>query len=191
MQVIYTTYYDAENTNIKTMEYYENDRLHREGDKPASIYYFKNGTVESEVYFLNGNIHRDGDKPAMIYYNENGYIESESYHINDRCCRDGDKPAIIQYYPSESGENIKCVIYKNNKCHREDDKPAIIKYYKNGNIKYEKYFVDGQNYRDGPNRIDYSEDGDIVIEIWLNEEHKELKRNVINFGLDFTKPCQY
>jgi len=55
------------------------------------------GSVLSEQWFENDKWHRDNDKPAIIYYNEDGSVLSEQWFENDKCHRDNDKPAIIQY----------------------------------------------------------------------------------------------
>jgi len=39
--------------------------------------------------------------------------------------------------------------------------------------------------------IEYSEDGNIITELWIAENGRtELKRNVIDLTLEFTKPCR-
>ena len=76
------------NTHIKYYYYYgslesesffKDDKLHREGDKPACIYYDKDGNVRVEYYYKNGLWHRDNDKPAAIRYYEDGDIETYYY----------------------------------------------------------------------------------------------------------------
>jgi hypothetical protein len=42
--------------------WYKNDKLHRDGDKPAVIE--ADGT---QRWYQNGNLHRDDDKPAIIW----------------------------------------------------------------------------------------------------------------------------
>jgi len=128
-------------------------------------------------YYLNEQsvLHRENDEPAYIEYypseygeNENGNIKEEWYFINGNIHREGDKPAFIHYYPSEHGEN--------------------------GNIKEEWYFINDKFYREEnkPNKVEHSEDGNIITEIWMSEDGEtELKRNVIDSDLEFTKPCKY
>jgi len=133
----------------------------------------KKTKAKYELYCINGSVlHREEDKPAFIHYypsesNENGTIECEIYFINGSRHREGDKPAFIQYYPSECG--------------------------KNGNIKKEWYYINGDYDREGnkPNKIEYSEDGNIITEMWMSGDGRtELKRNVIDLTLEFTKPCR-
>ena len=45
-------------------EWYQNDKLHRDGDKPAVCYV--DGSV---AYFIQGKRHRDNDLPAVIKAN--------------------------------------------------------------------------------------------------------------------------
>lgn len=54
--------------------YNEDNRIHRDGDKPAIIKYNKDGSILYENYCKNGLFHRDGDKPTMIEYNVDGSI---------------------------------------------------------------------------------------------------------------------
>jgi len=167
-------YYDQEKTKVRFEKYYnETNQLHREGDKPAIIEYYQNGSVKNEFYFINHCRHREGDKPSCITYypsecGKNGNIKHESYYIYNVICRNADKPAYIDYYPSECGEN--------------------------GNVKYEEYYNnDGDHYREGdkPNQIEYSEDGNTITEIWTHKNGiTELKRNVIDLDLEFTKCCR-
>jgi len=61
-------------------------------------------------------------------------------------------------------------------------------------VRYELYYIDGKYYREGdkPNKIEYSEDENIITEIWMSNEsgNTELKRNVIDLSLEFTKCCR-
>jgi len=50
--------------------------------------------------------------------------------------------------------------------HREDG-PAYIRYYRDGNIQYEKWYINGVLHReDGPAIIDYYKNGSIKFEQW-------------------------
>lgn len=68
--------------SIKAEEYYKNGERHRDGDKPAYIWYSDDGPIKNEKYFKNGKFHRDGDKPANIWYYDDGSIRSEKYYKN-------------------------------------------------------------------------------------------------------------
>jgi hypothetical protein len=102
-------------------KWYFNDKLHRDGDKPAI--YNKDMTIVK--FYKNGNCHRDGDMPAIYENNTTKYLQNGEYH------RDGDLPAIID-------RDGPIHYYKNGKLHRDGDKPAIIYpsglkvYYTNG-----------------------------------------------------------
>ena len=65
--------------------WWQNDKLHRDGDKPAVI--DADGHL---VWFQNGQLHREGDKPAKIF--ADGSLE---WWKNDQLHRIGG-PAIIR-----------------------------------------------------------------------------------------------
>ncbi len=54
----------------------------------------------------------------------------------------------------------------------------MIEYYRNGNIKYEGYYIDGYRHRvDGPAVIWYDEDGKVLSkEYWV--EGERYKTNI-------------
>lgn len=103
----------------------EDGKLHRLGDKPASIkfkgyigkVYDKEGEIISDVdevikyvpcdlkYIVDGKYHRNGDKPAIMW--ANGAVE---YYKNGKRHRDGLKPAIIDSFGNkeywENGKRI-------------------------------------------------------------------------------------
>lgn len=87
--------------------WYENNEIHRNGDKPA---YIGNGI---QIYYKNGMIHRDNDEPAFI----SGNGKWKTWYKNNNIHRNGDKPAVIC-------NNVKCW-YKNGLLHRENNKPAV------------------------------------------------------------------
>jgi len=98
--------------NGKLMEEeYCNERglLHREGDLPAKIRYYRNGKIQLMMWYKNGKLHRDGDKPAEIYY-YNYKLERISYYKNGKLHREGDKPAVIGY--NKNGKVIRTIWYK-------------------------------------------------------------------------------
>lgn len=75
-----TTYYP--NGQIVEECYYKDGELHREGDKPAAIWYNLKGTVACESYFQNGKHHRDGGKAATTHYSYNGDVIARFYFKN-------------------------------------------------------------------------------------------------------------
>jgi len=146
--------------------------FHRDDDLPATIGYYRNGNVECVEYRKNGVIHRDGDKPSIIYYDENnnGSVTSEAYFKGYMLHRENDLPACIDYYSLNNNDGES----------------------ENRNVKREKYRMNSKCYRegDGPTEIEYSEDGNKITEIWMSEDGRtELKRNIIDLDLEFTKSC--
>ena len=93
---------------INRVEYYIDNILHRDNDKPAIEW--SNGRKE---WLQNGKIHRDNDKPAIEW--SNGRKE---WWQNGKIHRDNDKPAV------EYADGTK-YWYQNDKRHRDNDKPAI------------------------------------------------------------------
>ena len=107
-----------------TIEYYNDNGLHRDGDEPAVVQ--PNG---GQLWYKNGEIHRDGDKPAVIHANGDQF-----WYKNDARHRDGDAPACIRRFHILEW-------YKNGKRHRDNDLPAIVltrgdKYWFKNGIKH-------------------------------------------------------
>lgn len=50
--------------NGHLIEWYQNGRLHRNGDYPAQV----DGNGSHIAFYKNGNCHREGDLPAVIIY---------------------------------------------------------------------------------------------------------------------------
>jgi hypothetical protein len=69
----------------KSIKWYYNDNLHREGDKPAVVH--KNGNSE---WYIKGLRHRDNDKPAIIRQGN-----SKEWYLNGVRHRSFAKPAVI------------------------------------------------------------------------------------------------
>ena len=153
--------------NGKLMEEeYCNERglLHRDGDKPAYIRYYRNGKIQSMMWYKNGKLHRDGDKPAEIYYHD--YIFGRiAYYKNGKLHRDGDKPALMTFI---RGKLCSETYYKDDKQHRDGDKPASIVYYSKGKIREKMWLKNNQIHRDGakPAVIEYDENGKVIRTVW-------------------------
>ena len=112
----------ASKTADGTLIWYKNDDFHRNGDKPAVIYW--DGTL---VWFKNNLRHRDDDMPAFIYADGSlGWWKNGQRH------RDGDRPAVIYW-------NGSLTWYKNGQIHRTTG-PAVI----HSNNKHE-YWINGVN----------------------------------------------
>ncbi len=87
-------------------EYYIDNKLHRDNDKPAIEY-----VSGSKAWYQNDELHRDNDKPAIEYTNCTRWYQNNKLH------RDNDQPAV------ERSDGSK-YWYQNGKLHRDNDKPA-------------------------------------------------------------------
>ena len=67
-----------------TQEWWFNNQLHREGDKPARIH--KNGNQE---WWFNNKRHRENDQPAIVSRNR------QEWWFNGERHREGNQPAVI------------------------------------------------------------------------------------------------
>jgi len=64
--------------------------------------------------------------------------------------------------------------------HRTDG-PAFICYYDNGNVEYEKYYVNGKSHKlDGPAYIEYERNGNIVYESYYIYGNRYKKNEYYN-----------
>ena len=59
--------------------FYKQGQFHREGDRPALVWYREDGSVKSEYFYKQGHFHREGDHPAMILYREDGSVKLEEF----------------------------------------------------------------------------------------------------------------
>jgi hypothetical protein len=89
--------------------WYKDDKLHRDGDRPALEY--PSGDRE---WYKEGKLHRDGNLPAIEC--ASGY---RAWYKDGLRHRDGDLPAIED--ADGTGE-----WYKNGLRHRDGDLPAIV-----------------------------------------------------------------
>ena len=92
---------------VKKKEYYLNDFLNSENDKPAVMYFFNHKDISTEVWYKDGVIHRDGDKPAKIKYFGDKTINSYSFYKDGILDRDKG-PALVNYY---ANGNVECRKY--------------------------------------------------------------------------------
>ena len=72
-------------------EFWKEDQLHREGDRPAVVWYLADGSVELEMFYKEGQLHREGDRPAWVRYRADGSVEQEEFWKKDQ-----------QYTPSKA-----------------------------------------------------------------------------------------
>ena len=90
--------YFFEDGSISSEYWHKDGKLHREGDKPAFIWYHEDGSILQERWFKDNQRHREGDKPAFIWYREDGSIEEEHWF------KDG-----IEYIPQTDSCHNKVV----------------------------------------------------------------------------------
>lgn len=105
--------------------WYRNEKLHRDGDRPAIEERDGNRWVKHSPQLMNefetkipkviyaeevlewykdGLLHRDGDAPAKIIFSERNKLEMLSWYKEGELHRDGDKPASIFIEKNFDGE---------------------------------------------------------------------------------------
>ncbi len=188
------------NNGLITERYYRYNKLHRNGDKPAEIYYFKNGNIRHQVYYRYGLLHRNDDKPAIVINFPNGNIGYEEYCRDGIAFREGG-PINITYYKdscvlnklfrnyAKNGDandilikynrngNISSIMHMTNyNLHRDCNKPAVKLFNKNGILLYEAYYRDGLLHNDNNAAIiKYYKNGRInSVEYYHHGKHADL-----------------
>jgi antitoxin component YwqK of YwqJK toxin-antitoxin module len=88
-----------DNDQIEELKYYVNGIYKRNDvSLPCHLVYFKSGKLKTEEYFNNGKLHRDNDLPAFVSYYEDDNICSETYALNGIIARKKlDMPSSIAY----------------------------------------------------------------------------------------------
>jgi hypothetical protein len=115
------------------------------GVKQLVEWLYEDGGIYWSKYYTNGELHREGDKPAQIYYYFSGEIRNETwYDVEGAEHRDDDKPAFISYFKDGSVNQKRW--YNHGNMHRGDDQPAVITYDIDGNVEKELYVYDGEVY---------------------------------------------
>ncbi len=66
--------YREDGTTVKFEAWYQNGKIHHDGDLPAEKSYRKGGALSHELWYRNGVKHRDEDLPAEIWYDERGVM---------------------------------------------------------------------------------------------------------------------
>lgn len=69
-----------ENGIVVWISYYTEGYCHRSDDKPAVIYFYRNGNIFKEFYYVNGVLHRSDGKPAIIIYKIDGSVFLREYY---------------------------------------------------------------------------------------------------------------
>ena len=65
--------------SVRQESFYKEGHFHREGDRPAAVWYRADGSVVSEAFWKEGLLHREGDRPAAVSYRADGSVEWESF----------------------------------------------------------------------------------------------------------------
>lgn len=103
------------------------------------------GSVECEEFFKEGKLHREGDRPASIYYRPGAtgrWTFRESFYKEEQLHREGDRPAVVEYRADGS---VKWeLFYKKGKLHREGDRPAMVEYRADGSVHWEEFYKEGE-----------------------------------------------
>jgi hypothetical protein len=60
-------------------EFRKEGQLHREGDRPAVVWYRADGSVEREEFFKEGQLQREGDRQARVSYRADGSVAWEQF----------------------------------------------------------------------------------------------------------------
>lgn len=116
----------------KSLRWCRRYKLHRDGDKPATV--SKDGTKRK--WYQNGQLHRDGGQPAYISDSVQIWYQYGDKH------RDGDEPAAL--IKRLWLEDYDVYWYKRGLLHRDGDQPAIV--YADGD---EQWYSFGHLHRDG------------------------------------------
>jgi hypothetical protein len=169
---------------ITTQYWYQYDKKHREGDKPAEIMcYLSYGSIVIHLcWWKNGKRHRDGGLPAT----EHITLPKESVNItlaNDMSY-ESDSSAIKWEYNGQiyqinyNPESIKIQEFGwwvNGRKHRDDDLPAVIKGCRS------EWWVNGKRHRNGglPAVLEYCGN-----EWWVNGKlHRDGDQPAVVFGV--------
>jgi len=62
--------------------YNEENKLHRENDRPAEIWYNSDSFVYIREWYQNGELHRENGLPAVIWYYPDGSIYKKAWYQN-------------------------------------------------------------------------------------------------------------
>jgi len=93
------------------------DKLHRENDLPAAIWYHKDGSIYRQYWYQNNKRHRIGG-PAVIWYDIKGNIEEKCWYQYGKKHRING-PAEI--WSIKDGSVFKKDWYLNGKEYTEED----------------------------------------------------------------------
>jgi hypothetical protein len=137
-------YYDetflGEGYKISTEIWKENGKVHRDGDLPAVIEYYRDGSLKALRYFNHNNKHRIGG-PQLIKFYEDGGVQIEAYYENNKRYR-ADGPAYIAYFPNGNFEEISWYDAE-GRLHNLDE-PALVEFNSRGDVIRSEWWWNGQ-----------------------------------------------
>ncbi len=58
-------------------------RMHSVDDKPSFEAFYATGELMRQIWHKEGEVHREGNKPASIIYHRDGSIKHEGYFLDD------------------------------------------------------------------------------------------------------------
>ena len=73
--------------------------------------FYPNGSIWVEQWLKDGEPHREGDKPASVWYREDRSIMRKQWYKDGKRHREDDKPAVI-WYRKDDGSIIREHWYK-------------------------------------------------------------------------------
>ena len=68
-----------DDASVERELFWKEGRIHREGDRPAVVWYRADGSVEREAFYKECQRHRPGDRPAVVFYRADGSVEREQF----------------------------------------------------------------------------------------------------------------
>ena len=174
--------------NNGSVMYYFDDKFHRDGDKPAIIYFHSNGKIHQ--YYKNGKHHRENG-PAIIRYNLQNKIISIEYYLDDKRHKI-DGPSVItikdDIYNVDGVDDVINVINVNkiNEVNVVDDIYDITKFSEHKKIQNGILYIWYLN-----DKIDRSDDGPTIIfangvHIWYKNDtlHRDNGPAIIQYQND-------
>jgi len=69
-----------DDASVERELFWKEGRIHREGDRPAVVWYRADGSVEREAFYKEGQLHREGDRPAVVCYRADGSASREWFY---------------------------------------------------------------------------------------------------------------
>lgn len=136
--------YFYSNLTTKGYEFWQHGVAHKE-DGPQFELIYPDGKVKERKWIVKGKLHRKGDLPASVRYYKNGNAEVIRFWQNDKPHRPHKKGPAYTKFREDGTKEIEMYIEK-DKLHRPISAgPALIKYAKDGITPEEQeYHVQGK-----------------------------------------------